>query len=139
MCSDPITRRQLLRKGAGAAATLVGLPTALSALSAASAGPLANARTADTDLEIALKAEAWIRRVRIETPNGVTWPADPLQPKTVRYDLYNGMPGVILFYLELFHATNDKRWLNEARLGANQLESQLAALNAAQDAGLYTG
>jgi lantibiotic modifying enzyme len=134
MCHD-LTRREWLGRAAGVAAAVVGIPTAVSALDArwlAVVPPI-------DDLDVALKAEAWIRRSRIETTNGVTWPADPLKPTSIGYDLYNGMPGVVLFYLELYHATGDKKWLDDAKLGANELEFQLPTLNAANDTGLYTG
>ena len=135
MCQD-LSRRAWLGTAAGIAASIAGVPAVLSAIevsaSRVSAPP-------PDDLEIALKAEAWIRRSRIETKNGVTWPADPLKPGAVRYDLYNGMPGVVLFYLELYHATGDELWLDEAKRGANELESQLPALAAARNAGLYEG
>ena len=131
MCNDLITRREWFHRGLGVAAGLIAIPATVDAL--------AVGRVAPDDLDVALKAAAWIRRSRIETKNGVKWPADPTRPASVRHDLYNGMPGVILFYLELFHATGDKQWLAEARLGANELASQLPALNAAQNAGLYTG
>jgi hypothetical protein len=49
------------------------------------------------------------------------------------------MPGVILFHLELFHATGDKSWLEEAKLGANELIAKLPDMDNAQNAGLYTG
>jgi lantibiotic modifying enzyme len=135
MCHDHLTRRAWLGKAAGVAAAVAGLPAAMSALE----NRLPRATAPADDLDVALKAEAWIRRSRIETKNGVTWPADPLKPTSVEYDLYNGMPGVVLFYLELYHETGDKKWLDDAKLGANELESQLPALQAAQNAGLYTG
>jgi lantibiotic modifying enzyme len=130
-----LTRRAWLTKAVGAAAAVAGVPAALSALETSWPRIAAPA----DDLEIALKAEHWIRRSRIETKNGVTWPADPLKPSSVEYDLYNGMPGVVLFYLELYHATGDKKWLDEAKLGANELEAQLPSLATARNAGLYTG
>ena len=135
MCQD-LTRRAWLGKAVGVAAAVAGVPAAMSALE--TRWPRVGATPPD-DLQIALNAEAWIRRSRIETKNGVTWPADPLKPSSVRYDLYNGMPGVVLFYLELYYATGDKKWLDEAKLGANELESQLPAMSAAQSAGLYEG
>lgn len=124
-----INRRQAIGLGLGAVAGMVALPTALDGFSISAP---------DTDLEIALKAARWIRKSRIETPTGVTWPADPLNPKPA-YDLYNGMPGVILFHLELFHATKDAQWLDEAKRGANELIAQLPAMDAAKAAGLYEG
>jgi len=135
MCQD-LTRREWLGKAVGVAAAVAGVPAAMSALE--TRFPRILTPPAD-DLEIALKAESWIRRARIETKTGVTWPADPLKPTSVEYDLYNGMPGVVLFYLELYHATDDKKWLDEAKLGANELEAKLPTLDAAHDAGLYTG
>ena len=126
-----ISRRQLLGMGLGAAASLTALPQILAAFPAPSA-PL-------TELEVALRAAKWIRRARIETKNGVTWPADPRDPKSVGYDLYNGMPGVILFHVELFDATGDRAWLDEAKLGANELIAQLPALQQANAVGLYEG
>ncbi|HEX9893671.1 MAG TPA: lanthionine synthetase LanC family protein [Gemmatimonadales bacterium] len=85
-------------------------------------------------LDAALKAEKWIRRSRQTTGSGIAWPADPLRPDSVSPDLYNGMPGVVLFYLELFKTTGQNHFLHEAELGARQLASRLP-----QSAGLYTG
>jgi hypothetical protein len=147
MCERPITRRALIERGLGAAAGMIAfpgaLPGALSALSTfttrAGHAPPTAVHAPLTDLEVALRAARWIRRSRIETANGVTWPADPLKPTTVGTDLYNGMPGVLLFHLELFHATGDRSWLDDARLGANELIAQLPAMDRAQAAGLYEG
>src|SRR6476469_5010983 len=132
MCNhSSLTRREWLGLGAGMAAGLVVLPRTLQALTR---------RTAPIDnLDVALKAARWIRRSRVETKNGVAWPADPLRPDSISTDLYNGYPGVILFHLELFHATGEQRWLDEAMLGANDLIERLPAMDAAKDAGLYTG
>src|SRR6476620_9262380 len=127
MCRHPITRRELLGLGLGAAAGMLVAPQALRAL-----------ETETSDIDIALKAARWIRKSRITTPIGVAWPADPLKPR-VGFDLYNGFPGVILFHLELYHATNDRQWLDEAKLGANELIAQLPAMDAAKAAGLYEG
>ena len=139
MCTDHeahsslISRRDLLRAGAAAVASAIVVPRALHADHATSAaGPT-------TDLDVALAAERWIRRSRIETPNGATWPADPSKPESVEYDLYNGMPGVVLFYLELYHRTGDQSWLTHARAGADELSARLDAMTQAEDCGLYTG
>jgi lantibiotic modifying enzyme len=133
MCdSHSLTRRQLLGAGLSAAAGFLVVPRALNAL------PSLHTLAPMPDVDVALAAERWIRRSRITTPNGVAWPADPLKPK-IEYDLYNGFPGVIVFYLELYHATGDKQWLDEAKLGANELIARLPEMDAAKDAGLYTG
>jgi len=139
MCTDHetspslISRRELLRAGAAAVAGAIVVPRVLDAADASSlAAPSA-------DLDVALRAERWIRRSRIETPNGATWPADPSKPESVDYDLYNGMPGVVLFYLELYHRTGDASWLTHARAGADELTAHLDPMVQAENCGLYTG
>ena len=131
-----VSRREAITAGFAAAASLFALPAAARAMQA-----LAPTRWHEppTDLEVAFKAAKWIRTSRIETPHGVVWPADPLKKDSVSTDLYNGFPGVVLFHLELFYSTGDKTWLDDARRGADELISRLPAMDAAKDAGLYTG
>ena len=38
-----------------------------------------------------------MRASAIKTTSGITWPADPADPKTVGNTLYSGAPGVVLF------------------------------------------
>lgn len=121
-------RRTAITTGLGGAAALMGLPRGLLAKTAGPSG-----------LDTALAAARWIATSRIETKAGITWPANPLDPQSVSYDLYNGMPGVVLFHLELHRATQDARWLDEARGGANALVAQLDAMAKGGSCGLYTG
>ena len=137
------SRRDIIRQSI-AAGILFGLPRHLDAL----VPPIeASARP---HLDTALRAERWIRSARQATATGVRWPADPVKPAVVSPDLYNGMAGVVAFYLELFAATGDKAHLREATAGADYLIAQLPPLpTAAADssapsartpqAGLYTG
>jgi lantibiotic modifying enzyme len=92
-----------------------------------------------SDLDAALGAARWLRRCRIETMDGVTWPSDPTKLASVGMDLFSGVPGVVLFHLELFDATGDSAWLDEARRGANALIARLPALQATGACGLYDG
>lgn len=87
-------------------------------------------------LEAALDAAKWIERSAITTEHGVTWPADPNDPKSVGTSLYSGSPGVVLFLLELHRATGDPAFLERAKRGADHL---VATLDAEKDSGLYTG
>jgi len=128
------TRREAIGLGLGTLAGLLAGPEALRAL-----GTLPRSIGPSPGLDVALKAARWIAASRIETKDGIAWPADPAKPESVGTDLYNGMPGVVLFHLELYRASGDKHWLDEARLGANELISRLPAMAAAGDAGLYTG
>jgi lantibiotic modifying enzyme len=88
------------------------------------------------------QAERWIRRSAARDARGTAWPADPLKPDSISTDLYNGMPGVVLFYLEMFAATKDPAMLERATSGADYLIATLPA-DASQlgdeGVGLYTG
>ena len=87
-------------------------------------------------LQIALEAWNWLDTHRIDTPHGITWPADPTDPASTGYTLYTHSPGVLPFALELFHATGDQRYLDAAVAAAAHLA---ATLDEVADAGLYTG
>ena len=137
------SRRDMIKRGL-AAGVLLGLPRELEALL-----PAEPAR-ARPNLDLALRAERWIRTSRQATPEGVRWPADPLKPAAVSTDLYNGMAGVVVFYLELFAASGDRAHLREAMAGADYLIARLpgASIEPADSAGrrvpppaagLYTG
>ena len=87
-------------------------------------------------LDTAKAAAKWIRASAVTTPDGVVWPADPSDPKSTVLNLYTGTPGVVLFLLELHHATRDTSYLESAKRGADHL---MATADARQGAGLYTG
>ncbi len=95
-------------------------------------------------LDAALRAQRWLTRQVINTPTGVTWAADPGNPKTVQQNLYSGSPGVVLFYLELYRATGDAGALALAEQGAAYLADAATGPGAVkafagESAGLYTG
>lgn len=87
-------------------------------------------------LDAAVDAARWVRAAGVRTGAGLTWPADPADPKSVGTTLYSGSPGVVLFMLELHHATKDSAYLADARAGADELIARLAS---EQQTGLYTG
>jgi lantibiotic modifying enzyme len=87
-------------------------------------------------LENARKAAEWIKSTGIKKNQGMTWPAIPGDPETVSNNLYAGTPGVVLFFLEAYYATEDKRHLEDACQGADHL---LASIPGEKDMGLYTG
>ena len=76
-------------------------------------------------LETALKAAQWLDDTAIQKPFGTVWPALREKPESVIYNLYAGMPGVVLFYLELYYYTGEKRFLETAAKGADSLLKRL--------------
>jgi lantibiotic modifying enzyme len=87
-------------------------------------------------LNAALRAEKWIAGTAVSGQNGLTWPAEPQDPKSVNSTLYAGNPGVVLFYLELYASTGDKAHLKKACAGADFL---IAGLAEQKTMGLYEG
>ncbi len=86
--------------------------------------------------EAAIEAARWVRSCAVKTEQGKAWPSDPQDPKSINATLYAGTPGVILFFLEAYHSTADKTYLEDARAGADQLAS---ALSNEKESGLYEG
>jgi lantibiotic modifying enzyme len=107
-------------------------PRAAKAASACSARPY---------LDAALAAERWIASSAIRDGDGLRWPVDPNKPAAVQFDLYSGSAGVVLFYLELHHATGEKRFLDEAASAARALIANLPEehIQGDEGAGLYSG
>jgi lantibiotic modifying enzyme len=89
-----------------------------------------------TLMRAATDAARWIDSSAVRSERGVVWPADPADPKTTLTNLYSGSTGVVLYYLELHHATGERAYLDSARAGADYL---LAGLKEEKNTGLYTG
>lgn len=87
-------------------------------------------------LNEALSAARWIESTSITTSNGIEWPGDPTDPKSVNTTLYAGTPGPILFFLELYRYTRKAEFLQQAESGADALAASLAK---DQPTGLYEG
>jgi lantibiotic modifying enzyme len=87
-------------------------------------------------LDAAVRAARWIELSSLKTAKGMAWPSDPRDPKTVETDLYSGVPGVVLFFLEAYRTTGDRAFLMDARGGADFL---LASIEGEQGDGLYEG
>lgn len=77
-------------------------------------------------LDLAIEAARWIRSNSQETGSGLTWLPDPDQPAkattlTAPATIYSGSAGIVLFLIELAHATGDDSWLDDAHREAAQL------------------
>ena len=71
--------------------------------------------------ETALRAALWLQSKAIKTPTGKTWPPDPLKSEDRSVILYNGSPGVVLFFAYLSKETGQKVWMEEAEQGGDYL------------------
>jgi len=91
----------------------------------------------------AMGVARWLDASAIRTADGLEWPADPTDAKSVQANLYSGTPGVILFYIEAAAAAEARGrenesadYLEKAKDGALAL---LTGISNLEDAGLYTG
>ncbi len=134
MCNDvshSLTRRDAIKASLASVAALAVLPSGFR--------PLTFLGEANY-LEAATRARAWLAATAQRSPQGLTWAADPLNAKTESYDLYNGMPGVVLFLLEYAHATGDRQALDDAAAAARRVYSAATGTTAqSENMGLYTG
>jgi lantibiotic modifying enzyme len=87
-------------------------------------------------LNAAQKAANWIRAAAVMTEQGTAYLADPTDKASVVTNLYTGMPGIVLFFLEAYRSTNDATYLKDARSGADYLISHLGD---EKETGLYVG
>src|SRR5688500_17987794 len=126
------TRREFLSRAAAAAAMAgvgPGLTSAMSAL----------AQSTRPYLDLATRCALWIDQSTQRNATGMAWPADPLKPAAIGLDYYNGMPGVVAFFANLYHAGGDDKWRERAQLGGAYLVAESARRGNAVGAGLYTG
>ncbi|MGH7694316.1 MAG: lanthionine synthetase LanC family protein [Gemmatimonadaceae bacterium] len=129
--SHSLTRRDAIKASLASVAAFAGLPSGFRPLTFLGEGNY---------LEAATHARAWLSATAQRGPNGLTWAADPLNPKSESFDLYNGMPGVVLFSLEYAHATGDRQALDDAATAAGRVyTAATGTTEQSENMGLYTG
>ncbi len=82
------------------------------------------------------EAASWIRTAAVQSKEGTAWLADPNDKKSVSTNLYAGVSGVVLFFLEAYNTTKNPAYLKDAIAGAEYL---IARMDDEKDSGLYTG
>ena len=127
-----VTRREFLSEAALAAA-MTGLGPGLAAIVSAAG------QSSRPYLDLALRCAKWIDASAQRTPAGLAWPADPLKPASISLDYYNGTPGVVAFFAQMWAATGDATWRDRAQQGGAYLVAESARVTDSLDAGLYTG
>lgn len=91
-------------------------------------------------LEAAIAAGTWLEDTSRPTAAGAwQWRRVPDEAGPVVHDLYSGGAGVVLFFLELYTATDDERWSKNAVRAADGLLAGLDSMFETNRAGLYTG
>jgi len=135
MSSSHPDRRAVIRHGLTASAAFLFAPSLLREFSAIER----RLQASRPWLAAALKAERWLAMSAQHASPWTKWPADPSNPSSVSTDLYTGMAGVVLFYLELHNATGDQQALKMARGGADYLLWSLPDEAGKTAMGLYTG
>lgn len=129
------SRREFVTTGMGAAAVMLGLDRdTVDRMATISSDP----QYGRPHLDMAKNVARWIEASRIVSTDGYTWPADPNDPDSIGTTLYTHSPGVVLFLLDLYHATGDVSYLDSACSGADYLMAQPVPEDGA-GAGLYTG
>jgi len=91
----------------------------------------------DALLDLALAAERWIASLSRPAGSGQVWAVAQDEPDAVDLSLYRGAAGVVLFYLELAAATGERRYLDQAKAGADGIVDLLPEHD--QGVGLYRG
>ena len=86
----------------------------------ANAGP-----SAEEVLELAVDAGNWLAAQARTQPSGIAWPANAHSPDVVAYDLGSGTAGIVVYYLSLYSATGNERYLELAASGGTYLASLL--------------
>lgn len=86
----------------------------------------------------------WLHQHVKVSAEGSAWPVTPGDNSgRIGLDLYSGVPGIVLFYLEAHHATGRAEYLEEAKNGANlllsRLPSQLGEMDVQGITGLFSG
>jgi lantibiotic modifying enzyme len=86
----------------------------------------------------------WLHQYVKTSAEGSSWPVIPGESSgRIGLDLYSGIPGIVLFYLEAHHATNKAEYLEEAKNGANfllaRLPEQLSEMDTQGKTGLFSG
>jgi lantibiotic modifying enzyme len=98
---------------------------------------------ADEVLQLAVDAGNWLAAQGQAQSSGIAWPADAHKSDTVAYDLGSGTAGIVVYFLSLYAATGDERFLESAERGGAYLASLLDDTEAfgtgSRRASLYTG
>lgn len=129
------TRRDALRAGFAATTALLVSSPLVEVLRAMDVP-----RHADRPwLELAARADTWLSAVSVQRSGGLAWPANPADAKSVGVDLYHGTAGVVLFYVEQYHATGNRAALETASRGADYLAAWVSQAPEQTPMGLYTG
>lgn len=99
----------------------------------------ANRERSESYLNIARDAATFIRTQRIRTTHGHIWRKSPDEPGVTTTDMYHGSAGIVVFSLEMYRATGDVQYLDDARLGAAHIRATMPETPSTWQLGLFGG
>ena len=88
--------------------------------------------------DIAYAAERFIEAQRRPTDNGLLWSHSRERPDLTSHSLYNGSSGIAVFYLELFAASGEPRYVDSAVAAADELVAYVHTTQR-QSCAIYAG
>ncbi|XOV82746.1 MAG: lanthionine synthetase LanC family protein [bacterium] len=81
--------------------------------------------TTQACLDVALSSERWLSSHQWDTEHGLLWSLAEEVPDKRFHNLYSGSAGIVLFYLELYAATQEDRFLKTARAAGFEIVHHL--------------
>ena len=101
------------------------------------------ASQSDEVLQLAVDVGEWLAAEGQAQATGSAWPADAHQSETLAYDLGSGTAGVVIYFLSLYGATGNDKYLELAARGGTYLAAMLDDAESfgtgSRRASLYTG
>ena len=90
-------------------------------------------------LAYARGAARYIRANAVRTEHGLAWKKSPDEPDALGTDLYHGSAGIVLFLVELYRATQERRVLDDAIQGMAHIVATWPADVPVWQTGLHGG
>ena len=138
------SRREFLRSGA---LTAAALPAVSSLNAATTAGDPSTEHSFEPNADFLRSAKStaqWIQNAQLKETGGIRWIPDLDHPEklttvSAANAIYSGSAGIVLFFIQLAHATGDRSYLDAASSGADYLAATWRDLIDKPAPGLLSG
>ena len=92
-----------------------------------------------TFLDHAKQCANWLDSIAVGDDQKCFWPVTPEESDSAVATLYSGTSGVVLFYLEAYHASGEDHFLEQAIRGGRWLVDEVDKFNDETDCSLFSG